>query len=143
MPQLEDKEAEFNGLWKLRKCMYGLVDRSSMWYIELRDILQSFGMEISAYDESLLYYYKKGIFVWVVAVHVDDLIFCGNQEFETDIINPLKVKFRFSTEIESHFAYTGLDICQGLNFVNVSQVGYADQITEIAIEGSWVRHNKL
>ena len=85
--------------------MYGLVDGPRMWYIELRYTQQIFGMEISAY------YYKKGIFVGVVDVHVDDLIFCGNQEFETDIINPLKVKFRFSTEIESHFAYTGLDIC--------------------------------
>ena len=49
-------EAKVSGkLWKLLKCIYGLVDGPRMWYVELRDTLVELGVAVSVYDESFFF----------------------------------------------------------------------------------------
>ena len=137
------KEAETWKLWKLNKCMYGLVDGPRMWYEELCETLKSLGMQLSLYDESLMMWYENGRLAGVMAIHVDDLMCSGNKSFEEKIVGGLKRKFRMSTEVEMKFVYTGLDIKQTMNAIQVSQLGYVDQIAKIDIHKSRVNQNKL
>ena len=79
----------------------------------------------------------------MIAVHVDDLMFGGTDKFQKNVIEALKRKFKLSTEVETEFVYTGLDIRQSSAFINLSQIGYADQISEISIDPIRGRDNKL
>ena len=136
-------EAETNTIWKLNKCIYGLVDGPRMWYIELRDTLIQLEMVVSSYDESFLFWYQNKKLMGVIAVHVDDMIFCGHKLFKQKVIAALKKKFRLSTEVELEFSYTGLDIKQTQSSILVSQLGYCDHISEIEINGTRINQNNL
>ena len=137
------KEAETWKIWKLNKCIYGLVDGPRMWYIELRDTLVGLDVKISTYDESFMFLFTQGKLAGIMAVHVDDLMFSGNKSFEEKVIGGLKRKFRLSTEAEVEFCYTGLDIKQTQSGILVSQLGYVDQISKIEIDKSRVNQNML
>ena len=137
------KEAETWKIWKLNKCIYGLVDGPRMWYIELRDTLVNLKAEVSSYDESFMFWRENGKLGGILAVHVDDLMFSGSETFQREVIGGLKKKFRLSTEVEVEFVYTGLDIKQTQAGILVSQLGYADQITPIDIDKTRLNKNTL
>ena len=137
------KEAETRKIWKLNKCIYGLVDGPRMWYVELRDTLVKLNVVVSSYDESFMFWYDEGKLEGIIAVHVDDLMFSGSKKFEREVIGELKKKFRLSTEVEVEFAYTGLDVKQTQSGILVSQLGYADQISRIKIDPTRVNRNTL
>ena len=44
-----------NVLWKLKKTIYGLMDAGRKWYLRVKEVLLSFQMQMSIYDESLFY----------------------------------------------------------------------------------------
>ncbi len=137
------KEAETNKLWKLNKCIYGLVDGPRMWYEELRDTLIGLKMDVSSYDDSFLFLHNgKNELSGVIAVHVDDLMFSGDEHFQTTVILALKRKFKISTEVETDFTYTDLRISQSTSGITVSQVSYIDQMTEIEIDSNHKHMNK-
>ena len=136
-------EAHSSCLWKLKKCIYGLVDGPRNWYVELRDTLVSLGMKVSTLDDSFLYK-KRGVsdISGVMVVHVDDLMFSGDKLFHEGVVRALKEKFRLSTEVKRSFIYTGLNIRQhGVTFISVSQAGYIDQIQPIVIDPTRSRNN--
>ena len=137
------KEAETRKIWKLNKCIYGLVDRPRMWYVELRDTLAKLNVVVSSYDESFIFWYDEGKLEGIIAVYVDDLMFSGSKKFEREVIGELKKKFRLSTEVEVEFAHTGLDVKQTQSGILVSQLGYADQISRIEIDPTRVNRNTL
>ena len=114
-----------------------------MWYIELRDTLIQLEMVVSSYDESFLFWYQNKKLMGVIAVHVDDMIFCGHKLLKQKVIAALKKKFRLSTEVELEFSYTGLDIKPTQSSILVSQLGYCDHISEIEINGTRIDQNNL
>ena len=59
------------------------------------------------------------------------------------MIIPLKKKFKLSTEAETEFVYTGLDIRQSSSFISLSQLGYVDQASDIKIDSLRVKENTL
>ena len=114
-----------------------------MWYVELRDTLVKLGMKVSLYDESFSFFHVKGVLAGIIAVHLDDLIFSGDDRFQEDVIGALKQKFKLSTEVDTAFMYTGLEIKQASHFIALSQISYIDQISEIEIDPARIRHNNL
>ena len=136
-------EAETAYLWKLKKCIYGLADGPRMWYVELRDTLVKLGTKVSVYDESFTYFHFEGALAGIMAVHVDDLIFSGNDIFEMKVIEGLKQKFKLSVEAETSLVYTGLEIKQASSFISLSQLNYINQISEIKIDQARIRHNDI
>lgn len=131
-------EANSTYLWKLKKCIYGLVDGPRNWYVELKDTLEEHGMKVSKLDDSFLFL-KQGDsnICGVMVVHVDDLMFSGTKQFHENVVQNLKAKYRLSTEVKRNFVYTGLNIKQhGFEYVAVNQLGYIDQIKPIVIEAA-------
>ena len=69
-------EAESDKLWKLNKCIYGLVDGPRMWYEELHDTLVQHKMTVSSYDDSFLFFHDEfGTLNGIIVVHVDDIMY--------------------------------------------------------------------
>ena len=137
------KEASTVMLWKLKKCIYGLIDGPRKWYIALRRTLEDLGMTVSSYDESFFFGHQGEELAGLIAIHVDDLMFGGNEWFLSHVMGSLKSKFKLSTEVEGSFVYTGLDIKQSFMLINVSQFGYIEQISEIKIDSARVKLNDV
>ena len=47
------KEADTEKLWKMKKCVYGLTDASSHWYLQVAEELPNQGVHKSIYDEAV------------------------------------------------------------------------------------------
>ena len=135
------KEAETTQLWKLLKCIYGLVDGPRKWYEELRETLENLKMCVSMHDESLLFYNRNGKLEGIIAIHVDDLMFSGNETFLTAVITALKAKFKLSSEMDTKFVYTGLTVTQNSSSILLSQSKYTEQLSQISIDPSKFEDN--
>ena len=58
-------------------------------------------------------------------------------------MEPLKNKFTLSMEVEGNFLYTGLEIKQKSNCIELSQNGYIDELCKIPISRERIGDNKL
>ena len=68
-------------VWKLKKCVYGLVDASLKWYQRVVDCLIDLNGTKSK-DPAVFYWRKDG----VLALHVDDFMYAGTEQFLQDVI---------------------------------------------------------
>ena len=74
---------------ELIKPVYGLVDAPRLWWESLSKTLVGLGMKASELDGCM--FYKRddvGNLIGIIAFHVDDLIFGGNQQFMAEVFNP-------------------------------------------------------
>lgn len=73
-------EAEIpeQSLWKLKKSVCGTADGGRMFYLRLRREAKGLGMDILDRDQALFYMRSKGRLIGCVVLHVDDLIFAGD-----------------------------------------------------------------
>ena len=51
----------------------------------------------------------------ILACHVDDMIWGGNEHFKINIINKLKETFKFGSEEVETFTYIGISLTQNLD----------------------------
>ncbi|CAE7879526.1 GIP, partial [Symbiodinium microadriaticum] len=77
------------------KTVYGLADAPKAWWSCFKGKLESLGMKMSRFDSCLFYYYSRGEVAGTVALHVDDLCAGGNQEFEDNVLKPLREMYPF------------------------------------------------
>ena len=77
----------------------------------------------------------KANFVGVVLVHVDDFLWGDSEDFKTKVMDPLKKKFKVSTESDNCFKYVSFEIKQDKKEALVSQKEYAKSIKAIAVQG--------
>ena len=106
------KEANMSYIWKLKKCIYGLVDPSTNWYDSQKSFLLSFGLSASKSDPSMFYYTENEIVSGFIAVHVDDILWSGSNNFEHIMITKLQNCFIIGKEKSMSFQYLGLNISE-------------------------------
>ena len=124
---------EVDKIWKLKRCLYGLNDAPREWYNKLSEKLKEFGGTISMYDNSLFMWHKDDVLVGIMTIHVDDLIYCGTDEWRNTVIEKIKTEFKISKSGTRAFCYVGLDIEQnGLNLY-VTQQHYIQSLEEMKI----------
>ena len=128
-------EAGTSGVWKLRKTIYGLCDASRQWYLTAKQSLENFGAKMSIYDEALFYYQEKGTLRGMIALHVDDFFYCGDQVFQDKLIRPFKSEYEISKEAERKFSYIGLEIQQTNDGIVLNQEKYIDDLGMIDVKG--------
>ena len=66
-------------------------------------------------------------------LHVDDLIFAGNQRFIDTVIKPLKSKYEISKHEEQTFRYIGINICQSNFGITFDQEAYLECIEPVKL----------
>ena len=90
-------EANCNGLWLLRKTVYGLGDASRKFYLKARKELLNLQCEMSSVDPAVFYWKKNGIVEGVFVTHVDDFYYGGTNRFCEQVVSPLKTIFHLSS----------------------------------------------
>ena len=105
-------------IWKLKKTVYGLVDASRGFYLNLSGELINNGCEKSKMDPAMFLYFGENNDEvskepsGVAVTHVDDVLSGGNTEFETNVMTRIKKTFKFGSEEELEFRYVGINIAQ-------------------------------
>ena len=78
-------------IWKLNKCLYGLNDASRNFYYRVRPLLERSGFKIAGEDEAYFFKNINGKLFGQVAIHVDDFLLTGSDEFITEILTLVKI----------------------------------------------------
>ena len=105
-------------IWKLKKTVYGLVDASRGFYLNLSGELINNGCEKSKMDPAMFLYFGENNDEvskepsGVAVTHVDDVLSGGNTDFETNVMTRIKKTFKFGSEEELEFRYVGINIAQ-------------------------------
>ena len=127
------KEAKTSGLWKLKKCVYGLNEASQYWYNRVTDELAKLGLVKSKYDEALFYWRHEGRCEGVLAIHVDDFLYGGSTKFE-NLIQNIKTIFTVGSEETVPMKYLGMNIDESDGDIYFSQDSYIDSMEEVEIQ---------
>ena len=127
---LPPKEAKKDGkLWLLEKAAYGLIDGSSLFYLEMKEKL---GMKQISGDSALFTKHVNGNLVGFVLIHVDDLLMAGNSVFKQSVNNKLFKLFHFSKVEIDKFKYLGCEIEKLENGdITLNQKEYIKKIEEV------------
>lgn len=126
-------------IWQLNKCAYGLTDAPRMWYRRVVALLDSVGAQRAAGDHGVFALHEEGLLVLVVAVHVDNFLFCGTAAGLKVIERTLRTAFTVGPTIVGSFTFTGLRVVTrkvgqaAALEVTVDQDAYIDSIDDIAI----------
>ncbi|CAG2191494.1 unnamed protein product [Mytilus edulis] len=94
------KEVKATGkVWRLNKCVYGLVDASLKWYGKVKATLLDCGGTVSKIDSAVFYWYNEKGLTGVLAVHVDDFLWAGSSAFEKTVVSRIRDMFKVGERI--------------------------------------------
>ena len=116
-------QASTSKIWKLQKCVYGLIDASRLWYLCVTEELKKLDATKSVHDEAIFYYHHNGKLEGIISTYVDD-IFWGTSNFNKNIIDMIKEVFQISKENQNNSIYLGLHIKQNGHDIDIDQEGY-------------------
>ena len=122
-------------LWKLKKCIYGLVDAARHWYDRVKSELLDVGCIVSMYDPCL--FYKKdsrGNVYGLIATHVDDFLWAGNASFKCEVIDKLNEVFDVRSSQKTPFTYLGFEISQKDNCIRLDLSAYLSDVKEVSVD---------
>ena len=119
------KERRVQGvIWKMLKRVYGFVDASTGFYLELNKVLLELGCRVSSFDQALYTYFGKDD-------NLKGLLLLrgpGDAEFDEQILTPLKERFLFGQEEEEEFNYVGMHVSQEGSSIVTNQNHYVDAL---------------
>ena len=121
------KERRIPGiLWQMLKGAYGLVDASRGFFLEVAKTAVELGCVQSIHDPCMyMYYLQDGTLDGMVMTHVDDMLHgSGGSEFEKNVMQPLRERFKFGKEEEDEFDYIGLHVSKKGDAIAVNQDKY-------------------
>ena len=128
------KEAGSDRLLKLNKTVYGLGDASRRWYLRVKDELRALGVQSSTYDETLFFWKHEGKLNGVMAVHVDEFLYCGPKEIELKVITVLKTKCLISKVESETFTHLGWEVKQSEDCITFHQQNYIEEIELLSVD---------
>ena len=128
------KEANTSCLWKMLRCPYGLADAGRLWYLRLKDELFVLCMVQCTYDYAVFMWFDpQGNLAGIMAIHVDDIIFGGSEQFHAEVICKLRSIFSIGLEEDTNLRYLGLDISQDTEGIKVSTKQYGMSLQELSL----------
>ena len=114
--------------------MYGIANASRCWYLRVKEELIKLGANVSSVDPGLIYWKGHYKLVGILACHVDDMIWGGNENFKDNVIDNLKDTSMFDSEGTKTFTYLGIQLIQNDDFsFTINKNNYTDCISEIKI----------
>ena len=120
-------------VWSLKKCVYGLSDASLKWYQRVRSSLIDLGGKPSTLDPAVFSWHYQNKLIGVIAIHVDDFLWGGNDKFIKEIKPKLHQFFTVGNEEELAFRYLGLNINQVGSNVILDQKEYIEGLKPIKL----------
>ena len=123
------KEANTTNAWQLKKCIYCIRDASHKWYNRVKTYLLSIGLVMSKADPALFYYHDNNNLIGMIAIHVDDFLWSGTNDFE--INSKLQKRFMIRKENQSIFQYLGISLKENDSKITIDQINYAEKLKPI------------
>ena len=123
------KEANTTNAWQLKKCIYCTRDASRKWYNRVKTYLLSIGLVMSKADPALFYYHDNNNLIGMIAIHVDDFLWSGTNDFE--INSKLQKSFMIRKEHQSIFQYLGINLKENDSKITIDQINYAEKLKPI------------
>ena len=128
------KEAIEEGLWKLKTCIYGLIDASRCWYLRVKEELITLNVSVSKTDPAVFFWKYDQVLCGVMTTHVDDFCWGGNKLFIENVIKPLRDIFSIGVEHSSMFRYLGLNVTQDEgSVIQIDQISYIQEIPPVNV----------
>ena len=86
-------------------------------------------MKQSTLDKAFFLKKTPGGLCGIIGIHVDDFFWCGDSQFITTVIQPLRNQFLLGSEVENDFLFLGLNIeCISGQEIRLSQKTYIDRL---------------
>ena len=121
-------------VWKLKKTIYGLRDAPRSWYVKVKSELLKLKAAVSKFDQALfLWHDDRGGLKGIMACHVDDVSFCGDDWFQSNVVEVLKRRLRVGAHSIGVFKYLGLTVFQSTTGVSVQQDSYIPGIEPVIV----------
>ena len=121
-------------LWKLKKCVYGLVDASLHWYKRVKNFMEKIGAKVSCMDPAIFYWSNEDSKIeGILACHVDDFLYSGNEKFISEKGLEIRKEFTVGKENEGSFKYVGMQIQSRKNIILLDQNTYAKSLNLIEL----------
>ena len=100
-------------VWKLKRCIYELNKASHSWYKRVNHELTNPKGIVGAYNNAMfLWHDATRNLMDILAMYVDDFIFCGNDTFHRNRISELKRIFQVGRHKNRTFKFWGLGVKQ-------------------------------
>jgi len=130
-----EDQSESGKIWKLKRCIYGLCDAPRSWYKRVKhELLDTLGGKVSKFDKAFfLWHDNEGNLRGIIALHVDDFVYCGTNEWLTNVIEPLMAIFKISKSVQRCFRYLGLNVVQTSDAIYIDQDDYVCDLGHVAI----------
>ena len=97
---------------------------------ETEDLIK-LGANVSSVDTGVLHCKENSRLVELLACHIDNMIWGGDEMFQFDTINKLKHTFQFECEEIEAFTCIGIGLVQDSDFgISINQNNYISSITE-------------
>ena len=121
-------------LWKLEKCVYGLVDASLYWYKRVKDFMKKIGGGVSCMDPAIFFWInKENKIEGILACHVDDFLYGGNKTFSSEKALQIRKELTVGKESEGAFKYVGMYIQELDHKIYLNQNAYAESLSLIEL----------
>ena len=118
-------------IWKLKKPLYGLDDASRKFWICVKEIFHTEGLQNITGDEAFYFQHQNGQLVGMILTHVDDFSMAGTSEFLSRITKSIKENLTVSKVETNNFRFTGIDVIKVEDTIVISMNDYADSIEYI------------
>ena len=134
-----------SAIWILNKSAYGLCDAPYKWYSSLLKTLIKAGMHRSLSDFSMFYYKRDGKLLGMVVTHVDDILYCGTDQFRSEVISQVKNQYKFGSESVNSFQYCGAMIAYDKDEerISVGQEHYTKSIVLPKLDAKYPSEDHL
>ena len=125
-------------VWILRKSVYGLRSAPREWWITLYSTLREIGFKQSKHDLAVFVYCSSsGETVGAIAVHVDDVLATGSQDFE-NILRLVEKKFQTRDRTVDTFTHLGIQVHRSHDgSVELSQSNYIGKLAPVTIPNNF------
>ena len=121
-------EAATKRIWRLQKTVYGLKDAARAWYDKVNLVMKQLGGAKSAFEPTIFIWRKEnGETRGVMCIHVDDILFGGDESFN-EIILGLKKVLKVGEIQSEKFSYVGVGIEQNDKEIYLSQDNYVQKV---------------
>ena len=124
------REGGWNGLWKLKKTVYGLKDAAKAWYIKVVKVVEELGGVRSRLEPNIFYWKKEERLEGILCTHVDDFCYGGTEQFLMESIGRLREKLKVGEQESKKFKYIGVNVEQKEDRICINQWRYVSSIQE-------------
>merc|ERR1712030_248662 len=121
-------------LWRLKKSLYGLNDASRKFGLKIKKVFKNFGLKKLIGDEALYYKHNKNEeLIGLMSTHVDDFSLAGTEEFLNTATEEIRKNLDISKVEDGKFRFTGIDVEQFDNRIEISMDDYVASLEDIEI----------